>query len=155
MSRWPSAEKRRCTPVRCVCADACVAPMRVSTPAIESLSATPVGAPTHLAMAEVEHLHVSASLHYYVLRLNVAMNDSGSVRRAEPCGNLRRNPHRFAPTERPARETITQCLAFDQFSDDEMKIVAPPDFMNRDDIRMLERRDGVCFLLEALHALSV
>ena len=80
---------------------------------------------------------MSAGLHYHILRLDVAVNDSGSVRRVEGIGDLRRNSDGFTPAKLRIRKLIAKRQAFDQFSDDEMKIVRLPDFVNRDDIRML------------------
>ena len=52
-------------------------------------------------------------------------------------GDLRRNSDGFTPAKRGIRKLIAERQAFDQFSDDEMKIVCLPDFVNRDYIRML------------------
>ena len=69
---------------------------------------------------------MSAGLHYHILRLDVAVNDSGSVRRVEGIGDLRRNSDGFTPAKLRIRKLIAKRQAFDQFSDDEMKIVCLP-----------------------------
>ena len=47
-------------------------------------------------------------------------------------------------------ETLTQCLAFDQFTGNVVSGVILPDLVNGQDIWMIERHDGVRFLLKAL-----
>src|SRR6516162_6553395 len=54
-----------------------------------------------------------------------------------------------------AMDLFPQRYPIDKLHRNEMNAVALADFMNGSDIRMIERRGRLCFLLEAAHSLSV
>ena len=54
-----------------------------------------------------------------------------------------------------AHQTLTQRLAFDQFTGNVMNRVILADLVNRQNIWMIESNHGACFLLKPLQALGV
>jgi hypothetical protein len=68
---------------------------------------------------------------------------------------LDRNIDSFSDLHSPARQTLTQRLAFDQFTGNVVGGVILADLVNRQDIWMIEPNHGVRFLLKSLQALGV
>ena len=97
---------------------------------------------TQLGDAKIQHLHLSIGLHHNVFGLDVAVDEVGGVRGGERAGNLCSNANDHAPISVGLCEVIAERLSFDEFGDDEIEFaVWPrhlPDFVNRDDVRMLE-----------------
>ena len=83
------------------------------------------------------------------------MDNPGFVRGGERARHLDRDIDSFTPPPSAARETLTQRLAFDQFARDVVSRVILADFVNRQDIWMIEPDDRVRFLLKPLQALRI
>ena len=65
---------------------------------------------------EVEHFHVPVRPQHDVLRLDVAVDNAGFVGGGERTRHLDRDVDGFTQLHSPARQTLTQRLAFDQFT---------------------------------------
>ena len=76
------------------------------------------------------------------------MNDARVVCGDERVGDLQRNVYRFGLRQR-LLQAVAQRLACDKFGGDELRAVVRADFVNREDVRMIERGDGFGFLLKA------
>ena len=97
---------------------------------------------------EIEDLRVPLGHDDHVFRLDVAMDHTALVRRADRRGDLRPNIEDIGDGHRPPRQTITQRLALDQLHGDETEIVLRPDFVDVRDIRVVKGRRRLRFLLE-------
>jgi hypothetical protein len=92
-----------------------------------------------LGDAEVENLHHAVVGHEHVRRLDVAVYDPSRVRFREPPRDLHRDPHRLANRERPARDTLLQCLPIvERHRQVELPIVSLADLVDRADVRVLK-----------------
>src|SRR6266542_631701 len=108
-----------------------------------------------LCNPEIEHFHVSVRSEHDVLRLDVAMDNACFVGGGECTRYLDRDVDRFTDLDSPTHQTLTQCFAFDQFAGYVMSCVILTDFVNRQDIWMIEPNYGARFLLKPLQALRV
>src|SRR5205823_7903173 len=91
-----------------------------------------------LCNPEVEHFHVSVRPEHDVLRLDVAMDNAGFVGGGERTRHLDRGVNSFTQLHPPAHQTLTQCLAFDQFTGYVMSRMILADLVNRQDVWMIE-----------------
>src|SRR5262245_56680939 len=86
------------------------------------------------------------------------MSDPGIVRRGERGGHLRRYFQRLAqpdPLLWRARHSLSQRFPFDVLGADESPPLDFTDFVDRDDVRVIERRGSARLLLEAPEAFGV
>ncbi len=95
----------------------------------------------HASEAEIENLRASVFRDQNIVRLQIAMHDSRRVRRRKAARDLGANVERLAQSEFGA----AQSLAINELADH----VAIADVIHRDDVGMIERGHGSCFLLEA------
>ena len=65
--------------------------------------------------AEVEHFHPAVCVHLDIRRLQIAVNDALLVRRFDGFGDLPRNRQRLVQRNRPARNTVRERVALDEF----------------------------------------
>ena len=103
---------------------------------------------------EVEHLRVSVRPKHYVLRLDVAMDDSRLVSSREGNRHLDGDVESFTDLDSPAIQ-LTQRFAFDQFACYVISRVILADLVDRQDIRMIERDYGVRFLMKPLQTFRI
>ena len=68
------------------------------------------------------------------------MDDPLLVRRFERLGNLSRDRQRLVAGNRPARDSLRQILAFDEFEHERLDAIGVFDAVNLRDVRMIERR---------------
>src|SRR5262245_13631763 len=83
------------------------------------------------------------------------MDDPGCVRGCERAGHLDGDIERVAALHLPVLHTLPQRLAFDVFADDEMAVIYFADFMNGEDVRLVERRCRFRLLLEAANPIRI
>src|SRR5262245_43991497 len=107
-----------------------------------------------LRKPEIKHLDQTVFARHDVFRLNVAMSDSGLVRGLERGGHLRGYPQRLGQTD-PPPQALAQCLSLDVLGDDEAPSLALARFLDRDAVRLVERRGRARFLSDAPHALRL
>ena len=69
-----------------------------------------------LCNSEVEHFHISVGPEHDVLRFDVAMDNSGFMGGRQRTGHLNRYIDGLAHLHVFTLETLTHCLAFDQFA---------------------------------------
>jgi hypothetical protein len=77
------------------------------------------------------------------------MNDSNRVRFGERVGNLRRDCDSFAKWNRAVAQQFPQRLPRHQFHGNVARSVHVTEFIDRDDVWMIECAGGPGFLLEA------
>ena len=104
---------------------------------------------------EIQHLHEPVGAPHQVLRLDVAVDDACAVRSLKRLSRLHHNVQHFAQREFSALEQRTQRWPFDVFGRNKIYAVSLPYFINREDVRMIERRGCAGFLLKAAHTVSV
>src|SRR5882724_9665376 len=73
-----------------------------------------------LCNPKVEHFHISIRPEHNVPRVDVAMDNARFMGGGECARHLDRNINSVTDLDSPARQTLTQCLAFDQFTGDVM-----------------------------------
>ena len=105
--------------------------------------------------SEIEYLHQTVGTHHHVLRLDVAVDDACFVRGGERTGHLCDQVERDTNRQCAWHQAFAQSLAFDVFGDEVIDALSLTDFMNRDDVRMIERRSSARFLLETQDAVAV
>ena len=89
--------------------------------------------------AEVEQLDVAVGAHHHVVGLDVAVHDLGGVRDRQRLRNLPRDAKRTAHGEALPRD-LAQRAAFDQFHRDVAIGIEDSGFVDRDDVRVVQRR---------------
>ena len=83
------------------------------------------------------------------------MDDAGFVGGGECARHLDRYVNSFPQLHSPAHQTLTQCLAFDQFAGYVMSRMILADLVDRQDVWMIEPNQSALFLLKPLQALGV
>ena len=68
---------------------------------------------------------------------------------------LDRDVEDFAQRQRAAGDPFAQRFAFDELRHEESRAVVIADFVNGEDVRMIERRGGARFVQEAVHPLRI
>src|SRR3989441_8944223 len=80
------------------------------------------------------------------------MHYPGSVRRSQRLGHLNGNLQYFNERQIFLRNQLAKRLAVDEFRGDEVKLIYLADFVNREDVRMIQSRGGAGFRLKAAQA---
>src|SRR5947199_6557630 len=101
-----------------------------------------------LCYPKVEHFHVSVWPKHDVLRLNVTVDNSRLMSSVERTRHLDGDVNSFTQLHSLALQTLTQRLAFDQFTGDVMSRVILADLVNRQDVWMIEPDHRVGFLFK-------
>src|SRR5262245_10943501 len=105
--------------------------------------------------AEVENLHPPIFRDEQVLRLQVTMDDAFGVSGGQSLGDLPRKIHRFSWSDCALLYQLAQLFALEQFGDDIGRAFMRADVVNREDVRVAERRGGAGFLFEAAQTISI
>ncbi len=108
-----------------------------------------------LRQTEIKNLHAAVGDQKNIRGFQVAMDDSPHVRRGHAVRRLRGHLESFAERQRTGAQPLMQGFAFEQFGDQEGRALVRPGVVNRQDIRMVQRRDSASFLLEARQAFHV
>ena len=101
-----------------------------------------------LRQPEVEHLHAIPRQHD-VLRLDVAMGDSGAMRAVERVGDLGGELERLIERERALLDAGGQRLALQVLHHHVAGAILIADVVECADVRMIQRCDGAGFAFEA------
>ena len=83
------------------------------------------------------------------------MDDAGGMCCCQCIRNLNGNVQRDEQTHPRRLHLLAQRLTINVFGDDEVRLVRPADFVNGEDVRVVERRGRTCFLREAAHTFSI
>jgi hypothetical protein len=97
---------------------------------------------------KVEHLHDAVIAHHHVVELEIAVDDSRSVRARERAGDVARAPQCLGRRQRAARELRAERLAVDELHHDEREPIDLVDLVDRADVRMAHRRGAAGFAEE-------
>ena len=87
---------------------------------------------------EIQDLHQPALRHHNVARFQVAMHDAGGVRGRDGAGNLHRDRQHLTH-RRPVLDNVAKRLAVHPLHGDEIDVRLVPHFVDRDNIRVVER----------------
>jgi hypothetical protein len=101
-----------------------------------------------LRQAEVENLESTVARHEDVFRLEIAVDDALLVSRGQAPAHLNRILDRFLHGQRPGLDGVAQRLPFQQLGHDVRLTVVRGDFVDREDVRMIQSSRCTRFLLE-------
>src|SRR5262249_42316282 len=107
------------------------------------------------SQTEIEDLHPPVVHDEQVLRLQVTMDDAFGMRGGQSLGDLPRVIDSLSRSDCALFYQFAQLLAFEQFGDDIGRAFMRADVVNREDVRVVERRGGAGFLLEAAQAIRI
>ena len=105
--------------------------------------------------AEVEHLGLTAVGDHDVGRLDVAMDDARGMRRREPAGDLLRELEHAIDRHAAARDQLVERAAAHQLHDEEVDPVRVIHFVDRDDVRVIERGCGARLLEKPIAPIAI
>jgi hypothetical protein len=108
-----------------------------------------VGARQNLGQAEVEDLHHIRLRHHHVRRLEVAMNDAARVGMRDGIGDLQTVAEDVCKREAAGGNQLIERSALDQLQGDVCVPVGLPNFVDRADVRMIQRGGGARFAHQA------
>src|SRR5207248_1878028 len=104
--------------------------------------------------AEIEYFDVAIAPHHDVFRLDVAMDDARRVCRRERATSLNRSLENIRQFHSRIH-ALPQSLAVDELSRDETRTAGWANLINRQDMRMIQGRGCLRFLVEPLQSLWV
>jgi hypothetical protein len=104
---------------------------------------------------KIENLHAAVCRDKDVLGFQVAMHDALLVCGRKTMRDLNSVLHGFANRKGPATQSLAQRFPFQQFGNDIGRRLVLAEVVHGQDIRMIQRGGGACFLLEALEAFWV
>jgi hypothetical protein len=107
------------------------------------------------AQAEVEYLHAVVASYEDVLRLEVAVDDAFLVCRRQSADDLLRVVDRTPERYRPFVQSRTQLFAIEQLGHEERRARVFAGVVNREDVRVIQRRRRTRLLFKAAQAVFV
>jgi hypothetical protein len=105
--------------------------------------------------SEVEHLHLPLAADDDVAGLDVAVDDPRRVRGLEGVGDLQRDPDDFRRGQLVPRHVHLEVGPVAPLHDDEGRAFVLVDFVDRADVRVVERGDGLRFARQPPGGLGV
>ena len=108
-----------------------------------------------LGQPEIQDLHVAAARDHDVVRLQIAVHQTGRVRRREAGGHLHRNLDCPRRGKRASLDRAPQGVPADQLGSDPVDTVVATDVVNGDDVGVVERAGRARFPLETGDAVRV
>jgi len=105
--------------------------------------------------SEVQDLHLTVGADEHVFRFQVAMHDALVMRGGEAARDVAGELQRFLLRQCASRQSIAERLALKEFSHRERRPVDAAEVVDRENIRMRERRDGFRLPLESLQRLGI
>src|SRR6266542_1387634 len=109
--------------------------------------------PGELSQSAIEDFHIAIAPHHDVLWLDIAVRDPGRMGRLKRVGDLNGDIKCVTQINAGFGHELPQCLAINEFSDNEVCTIQTFNFMNSDDIRMIKRCDCSRLVFEPAHAL--
>jgi hypothetical protein len=94
---------------------------------------------TNLGQTEIENLRVAASGDEQVRRLDIAVDDSGVVRRLESVGDLDGHRQQQVDIERVPSDAVLQRRPFETFHHQERAAILFADIVNDADVGVVQR----------------
>ena len=98
---------------------------------------------------EIQDFGGAIGRNHQVVGLQIAMNDADFMCLGERVGNLCRDRDGLAKWYRPRGEQLTHRLAANQFHRDVVRAVYVSEFVNGDDVGMIQRARRTGFLLKS------
>ena len=98
------------------------------------------GAGHQLGEAEVEHLDAARVAHHHIARLEIAVDDARGVSRCQRVGDLDAACDCRVQRQRFPADHLVEGLALDQLHGDEVAVACRRDLVDRDDVRVVQRR---------------
>src|SRR5262249_52851369 len=111
--------------------------------------------PVEFSKTEIEDLHPPVVRDEQVLRLQVTMDDAFGMRGGQSLGDLPRVIDSLSRSDCALLYQLAQLFAFEQLSHDVGRAFMRADVVNREDVRVVKRRGGAGFLLEAAQAIRI
>src|SRR6202795_4408875 len=108
-----------------------------------------------LCQSEIKQLNVSIRSEHHVLRLDVAVHYARLVRRRKSARYLNCNVQCFGQGQRCPLQRLPQSLAVHELSSDELPPVYFTQFVNGQNVRMIQGRRRLRLLLKASQAVLV
>ena len=105
--------------------------------------------------SEIEDLHATVVGHHQVRRLQIAVHDAGRMCLGQCIRRLGRRSSTIAELHAAAADQSIQRVAGDVLHHDVVETVLAGDLVDRDDVRMVERRGGLRLLHEPALTLGV
>ena len=99
--------------------------------------------------AKVQDLHQVVLAHHDVVPLDIAMHYSRFMRCRERRSNLYPDVQDFRQLHRAAFHALAQRLTLNKLGGNEMRAVCLADFINRQDVGVIECRRGSCLSLKS------
>src|SRR6185295_4265286 len=91
-----------------------------------------------LGEAEVHDFHIAVRTQHHVLGLDVTMNNPSAVCRHQGARNLNRYVQNLSCTNSVLLKILAERGPFNVLRADEMRFLSLPDFVNGDDVRVIE-----------------
>src|SRR2546422_955097 len=107
-----------------------------------------------LGEAEIENFYVAVAAHHNVFRLQVAVDDSRLMRGLQSFQDLPNDLNRLCGGQAVADERANR-LSFNKFGDDKLPADFASEFVNGQDMRMIESGSSPGLTTEALKGLRV
>ena len=120
-----------------------------------SVASRAAGIVGHPGESEVEDLHRSVRADPDVRRLQIAVDDSDSVRRLETGRDLRGDAEGLVERQRPSRQPLLEPFPLDQLEDEVNGAPRLFDAVKGRDVRVIQRAEEAGLALEAGPALRV
>ena len=127
-------------------------------------NAEELGTNTHMlgsefSQAEIEHFGLAAARHKNIGWLDIAMNDAFCMGGIERVGNLDSEVEYLVERKRLLADAMLQRLPFEQLHGDEWDLLAAVihhiDFVDRADVRVIQRRGGAGFALKSFERRAI
>jgi len=113
------------------------------------------GFPATLGQTEVQNLDVPVLRHEDVLRLQIPVDDPLAVRRRKPLRDLERVVHCLLLRDGTHVEPAAQGLALQELHDRVGDARVGSEIENREDVRVRECSNRLCFALESFQRLGI
>ena len=92
---------------------------------------------------------------HYVLWLDVAMDDAGGMRLFQCARHLNRDVQDFRQLHRRAAQPLSQGDAIDELRGNEVTPAFIPDFINGENVWMVQGGSCISFLIKAAEAIAI
>src|SRR5215831_1247048 len=104
---------------------------------------------------EIKDFHVTICPQHYVFRLDVPMHNARGVRRRQRAANLNGHVKCLMERERLFVHQFTKRLTIDELSDNKLRVIEAPNFMNGDDVWMVQNRRRPRLKFKSAHATGI